>query len=67
MEMNLWLVMMSRELDFAQPCDEWDRQQGKPEGVKGMIRGYGGDRLYQIRTATVPRLSDGMPVKVLLR
>lgn len=67
MEMNLGLVMLSRELDFAQPCDEWDRQQGKPEGVKGMIREYGGDRLYQIRTATVPRLNDGMPVKVRLR
>ncbi|KAF4972157.1 hypothetical protein FZEAL_9658 [Fusarium zealandicum] len=66
-EMKLGLVMLSRELDFAEPWDEWDRQQGRPEGVKGIVREYGGDRLYQIRTATVPRLKDGMPVKVRLR
>ena len=68
-EMKLGLVMLSREVDFTEPWDEWDRQQGRmSEDTKGaVVREYEGDRLYQVRTPTVPRLKDGVPVKVRLR
>jgi hypothetical protein len=67
-EIKLGLVMLSREVDFTEPWDEWDRQQGrKSEDVKGVVREYEGDRLYQVRTPTVPRLKDGVPVKVRMR